>query len=58
MTRSQWAGIALKAGLAAVFFFVLQYAVLKAPVETSLLWAAGLGAAAAMLAWSQAKRGM
>ncbi len=58
MTSEQWAGIGLKAGVAAVFFFLLQNYVLKAPIEMSLMWSVCMGVAAAALAWSQAKRGV
>ena len=57
MTRQQLADIALKAVLAAAFFFVLQYTVMTASLETSLFWAASLGLGAGLLAWSQARRG-
>ena len=57
MTRDQWRDIALKGIVAAGFFFVLQYIILKASLDTSLLWAAALGIGAGLLAWSQSQRG-
>jgi hypothetical protein len=57
MTRDQLAEIAVKAGTAAGFFFVLQYVALNASLDTSLFWAAGLGLGAGLLAWSQQRRG-
>jgi hypothetical protein len=41
---------------AAAFFFVLQRFVMKAEIETSLVWALAGAAGAAWLAWHQAKR--
>ena len=57
MTRDQWRDIALKGIVAAGFFFVLQYIILKASLDTSLLWAGALGIGAGLLAWSQLQRG-
>ena len=57
MTRDQWRDIALKGLVAAGFFFVLQYIILKASLDTSLLWAAALAIGAGLLAWSQSQRG-
>lgn len=48
-----WGNVALHAALAAVFFFVFQHVVLKAGVETSVLWAIVMGIAAAWLSWKQ-----
>ena len=56
MPPIRWADIALKALLAVGFFFVLQYVVLKATMEVSLLWSAGMGCVAACLAYSQQRR--
>ena len=44
------------AAAAAVFFFVLQRFAMKETLEVSLLWAAFCAAAAALLAWQQARR--
>jgi hypothetical protein len=57
MKLAQIMDIVIKALFAVVFFFVLQYFVLNAPLETSALWAGGMGIAAGYLAWSQSKRG-
>ena len=48
--------IAMHAGAAGVFFFVLQRFGLNQSVETSLMWGVGLAIAAAGLAWSQSRR--
>ena len=56
MTSQQKSDIALKAAVAAAFFFVLQYVILHATLETSLFWAGTLGAGAGLLAWSQVTR--
>ena len=58
MSRDQWTEIALKAVVGAVFFFILQYAIMKASLDTSLFWAIALGVGAGLLAWSQVRRGM
>jgi hypothetical protein len=58
MNRDQWGDIALKGAVAAVFFFVLQFVILKASLDTSLFWSAALGIGAGLLAWSQARRGL
>ena len=58
MSRDQWTEIALKGIVGAAFFFILQYVIMKASLDTSLFWAIALGVGAGMLAWSQAKRGM
>ncbi len=42
--------------LAAVFFFVLNFYILKVGMESSVSWAIGLGVFAAGLAYQQAKR--
>jgi hypothetical protein len=57
MNRDQQKDIALKAATAAGFFFVLQYVVLKASLDTSLFWSIALGLGAGLLAWSQHRRG-
>ena len=49
--------IAVKAAVAAVFFYVLQVVGLGAKPETGVLWAIVGGIGAAYLAWSQARRG-
>jgi hypothetical protein len=51
-----WRYIALHAALAACFIFLLQRYALNASLETSLEWAATLGACAAGLAYSQSNR--
>jgi NADH:ubiquinone oxidoreductase subunit E len=51
-----WRYIALHAALAACFIFLLQRYALNASLETSLVWAATLGACAAGLAYSQSNR--
>ncbi len=56
MTRDQWGDIAVKGVVGASFFFILQYLILKASLETSLFWAIALGGGAALLAWSQHTR--
>ena len=48
--------IAMHAGAAGVFFFVLQRFGLNQPVEPSLMWGVGFAIAAAGLAWSQSRR--
>ena len=58
MNGNQIGDIALKTALGAGFFFVLQYVVMKASLETSLFWAVALGIGAGLLAWSQHRRGM
>lgn len=57
MSRDQITDIAFKGVVGAAFFFVLQYVVLKASLDTSLFWSLALGIGAAMLAWSQHTRG-
>ena len=57
MSGAQLLDIALKTAMAAVFFFLLQYAILKAPMDISLMWGASMGCAAAALAWMQHTRG-
>jgi hypothetical protein len=56
VTRDQLAEIVLKGVVAATFFFVLQYVIMKASLDTSLFWAIALGLGASMLAWSQHTR--
>ncbi len=48
--------VGLHAVAAASFVFLLQHFILKASLESSLLWALVFGAAAAGLAYSQANR--
>jgi len=43
--------------MAGAFFFCLQYFVLGENREASLVWALAGGAAAAILAWMQQRRG-
>lgn len=57
MNPSVWRDVIVKGTVASIFFFVLQYVILKASLESSLLWAVGLGFGASLLAWSQARRG-
>lgn len=57
MTPNVWRDVVLKGAVASVFFFVLQYVILKASLGSSLVWAIGLGFGASLLAWSQARRG-
>jgi hypothetical protein len=56
MNAGPWSDIALKAVVAAAFFFFLQYVILKASFDTSLFWSISLGVGAGLLAWSQARR--
>jgi hypothetical protein len=42
--------------IAAVFFFALNFYILKTGLESSLSWALGLGVFAAGLAYQQSKR--
>ena len=56
MTANALRYIALHAVGGAVFGFALQYFALGASLETSVLWAAAFGLAAAGLAWHQSKR--
>jgi hypothetical protein len=58
MSRDQWGDVVFKGILGAGFFFVLQYVVMKASLDTSLFWAAALGIGAGLLAWSQHRRGV
>jgi hypothetical protein len=57
MNRDQMSDIVLKGVVAAAFFFVLQYVILKSSLDTSLFWAIALGGGAGLLAWSQHGRG-
>jgi hypothetical protein len=56
VTPQQWQDVGLKAVVAAVFFFILQFVILKASLETSLFWTLALGVGAGLLAWSQHTR--
>jgi hypothetical protein len=51
-----WRYIALHAGAAAAFIFLLQRYALHASLESSLLWAVAFGGCAAGLAYMQSKR--
>ena len=51
------AKIAGHALFACAFFFCLQYFLLSQTLETSVIWAIAGGAAAALLAWLQHRRG-
>lgn len=57
MKASQLIDIAVKALMAAVFFFALQRYALNAPLDKSLAWSGAMGVCAALLAWSQHRRG-
>lgn len=48
---------ALHAAGATAFFFILQHYALMQDARSSLLFALALGAAAALLSWSQTGRG-
>jgi hypothetical protein len=56
MNREQMTDVALKGVVAAAFFFVLQYFILKASFDTSLFWTIALGGGAGLLAWNQHTR--
>ena len=56
MSSSQIIDIVVKAALAAGFFFALQFYVMKAPMDRSLVWSASMGICAAVLAWTQHRR--
>ena len=56
MTAETMRYIALHAAGAAAFGFLLNRYLLVTSTETALLWAAGLGIAAAGLAWHQKNR--
>lgn len=58
MSREQLADIVVKAVVAAGFFFALEFYALKATLEMSLAWAASMGVAAAVLAYTQHRRGL
>ena len=51
-----YARIAMHAGAACAFVFVLQRFVLNQPLETNVLWAFFFAAAAAGLAWTHGRR--
>jgi hypothetical protein len=51
-----WRYIALHAGAAAAFIFLLQRYALSASLESSLLWALTFGGCAAGLAYMQSNR--
>ena len=51
-----WRYIALHAGTAATFIFVLQRYGLSASIDSSLLWALTFGGCAAGLAYKQSNR--
>ncbi len=51
-----WRYIALHAGTAATFIFVLQRYGLSASIDSSLLWALTFGGCAAGLAYMQSNR--
>ena len=57
MNRAQWTDVVTKALVAAAFFFCLQLYILRASLDTSLLWMVGMGCCAGYLAWSQHTRG-
>lgn len=56
MSRAQQVDIAIKAASGAGFFFVLQYVIFHASLDTSLFWAIAMGIGAGLLAWSQHTR--
>jgi hypothetical protein len=51
-----WQLMALHAGAAATFIFLLQRYALNASLDSALLWALTFGGCAAGLAYSQSKR--
>ena len=53
---NKWGFVAMHAGLAAAFMFLLQRFVMNATQETSLLWALAFAVCAAGLAYKQANR--
>ena len=55
-TMKNWRTIALQAVAAGAFFFLLQRYGMNASLDTSLLWALGFGACAAVLAYKQSNR--
>jgi len=57
MNSAQWIDVVTKALVAAGFFFVLQYVILKSSLDISLFWTIALGGGAGLLAWSQHTRG-
>lgn len=57
MNRAQWIDVVTKALVAASFFFVLQYVILKSSLDIALFWTLALGGGAGLLAWSQHTRG-
>ena len=55
-TMKKWGYVALHAGVAATFIFLLQRFTLNATLEASLLWALTFAVCAAGLAYKQANR--
>jgi hypothetical protein len=55
-TMKKWGYVALHAGVAATFIFLLQRFTLNASLESSLLWALTFAVCAAGLAYKQANR--
>ena len=55
-TMKNWRYMALHAGAAAAFIFLLQRYALNASLESALLWALTFGGCAAGLAYSQSNR--
>ena len=55
-TVKKWGFIAMHAGVAAAFIFLLQRFSLNASLESSLLWALTFAVCAAGLAYRQANR--
>jgi hypothetical protein len=56
MPMNKWPYVLMHTAAAVVFIFLLQRFVMSATLETSLLWAVGFGACAAILATKQANR--
>jgi hypothetical protein len=56
MPMNKWLYVLMHTAGAVVFIFLLQRFVMSATLETSLLWAVGFGACAAILATKQANR--
>jgi hypothetical protein len=56
MPMNKWLYVLLHTAAATAFIFLLQRFVMSATLETSLLWAVGFGACAAILATKQANR--
>jgi hypothetical protein len=55
-TMKKWGYVALHAGVAATFIFLLQRFTMNASLESSLLWALTFAVCAAGLAYKQANR--